>query len=492
MKKTLLSLALLAGTTLFAAQGPLSKNASGTTTASVYFPAWPAGFTITAYDVTCDNATNRLLYYPGTTQADVLKAVASSSTTLLLSTNGYTTNDVLLLQNSSEAVVGATVTIRSQATNAVINLQAPLGTNLAVGDTLYEILPSAYTLIANAGASATAYLVDNLTGIAGSDVMVLQRAGERPLVKDTVSSVATNTRSFVTLKTPVRQNVTIADAVYEQLTNKVVSLASSGGAVTNRITISTTNGAAVNAKIVHETALGALTVYTITNFSGTTNLLVTPLVVEDVAVDDYVWIVHPTSYTAILPATVGDASLVLSAATALASNDVVVVNPTGQSAWRANLSATPANTNIYTLTMGTGFGVAALSAADKIYKATNTFTTILAASSTDYSVTTDASTALAANDRLLVVPASGGVFGNYVASVTTNVMTTLTFSGQIGQAMAVGDRVWLRGSPVSSVIGNATARLSGQLYSPGRGLPIQVMVTGASACTINNVTAVYP
>lgn len=488
MKSLLLSFALLAGMSVRAAEGYVTKSASGTTSATVLFPAGPP-LRITAYDVTADNATNRLIFQNGTVGATVAKAAASSATSVTFLKTTFVTNNQVFFQDASENTAVGIVATNGTVTNKLITLANVIGTNLAAGDAVAKILSAPYRVIARTP-SGTLHFVDNLTGIDATDLLVLDRGPSLPLKADTVSGVATNVRSYITLKTRVAQDVTAGDAVYEQLTNKTVTLAGTVG--TNTLTVNTTNGIPANTVILHETALGAVTVYTVTNFTGTTNLLITPPLVEASTVSDYVFILHPTSYTATLPARAGDPSLVLSAATTLASNDVVVVKSTGAAIWRANLAATPANTNIYTVDFDNGFGVAT-DLPHVIYKSTNSTTTVLAANRTEFTVVTTIGTNFAAGERLLISPVSGGRFDNYVLGTPADyALTTVGFTAQTGVALAVGDSVYLLGTTNSTLVGAATLRADGTaLYSVERGKPLKVMITGAAACSLNSVTGKY-
>lgn len=488
MKSLLLSFALLAGMSVRAAEGYVTKSASGTTSATVLFPAGPP-LRITAYDVTADNATNRLIFQSGTVGATVAKAAASSATSVTFLKTTFVTNNQVFFQDASENTAVGIVATNGTVTNKLISLANAIGTNLAAGDAVAKILSAPYRVIARTP-SGTGCFVDNLAGIAAADVLVLDRGPSLPLTSDAVNGVATNGRSYVTLKTRAARDVTAGDAVYEQLTNKTVTLAGTVG--TNTLTVNTTNGIVANGLILHETALGSVTVYTVTNFTGTTNLLITPPLVEASTVNDYVFVLHPTSYTATLPARAGDPSLVLSAATALASNDVIVVKSTGAATWRANLAATPASTNIYTLDLLSGFGVAS-DVPHVVYKTTNSTTTVLAASRNDFTVVTSIGTNFAAGERLLITPASGGLFQNSVLGTPQDyALTTIGFTAQTGVALAVGDSVYLLGTTNNTLVGAATLRGDGQaLYSVERGKPLKVMITGAAACSLNSVTGKY-
>lgn len=489
-KPLIISLAFLVAGIASAAEGYSSKNATGTTSAAVIFPGGPP-LRVTDYDVTADNATNTLVFQVGTVGTSVAIAAASTATNVTFRKNTFASNDVIVLQTAAENVTNATVWGATTSTNKLITLQRALGTNLAVGDGVFKVVDYAYTLLAPVAAAGTSCLLDRTNGIIAGSYLLDRGPGLPPKAAD-LSVIAGAARAQFPISPVAETDAAAATAVYEQLTNKLVSFASAGGAATNRLTVNLTNGITLNDLVLHESANGALTIYTVTNLDGTTNLLVSPLLAEAAAADDKVFVLHPTSYTVIFPATAGDRTLILSASTALASNDTIVVNATAH-AWRTRLTAAVTATNIYTLTLAAGGFSAASLAGQAIYRITNSHLVSFAATASADQITLNNATNLSAGDRLLIQPASGGLFYNHLlGTAADDPVTAVSFTGAIGLSVAVNDTAWLLGSATSLPVGNATLRNSGAaLFSADRGRPVRAVITGAAACKLNNVTVKY-
>lgn len=476
-----------------AVEGALTLSASGTTSAAVNFPGGTHPLKITQYDVTSDAAAGTLKFHSGTAGFTVLKAAASNTRGCLTGKSTLASNDVVLLQNAAETVVLCQVSTNIVTTNKLVMLQNPLGTNLAVGDTVKTRLTSAFRLIAPAAANSLAYLVDNVTGLSQDDRLVLDRGAGLPLLSDTVDTAVTNTaRKFITLKTPVVQPVTIGDVVYEVVLAGPLLCSLATNATATEIQMTNTGTLADGDKVLILCASGDRAIKTITTVTTDSKLLLSATTGIPVALYDKIYPLNATAYTAILPASPGDNSMVLSAATTLVSGDTIAVASAGNQPWISALSAAAATTNIYTLTMATGFGVAALPNA-AIYKTTNTYTTILTASAADSSIVLDTATNLSAATPVIVLPASGGVFANTLgASGTDYAVSSLGFTNTLGLALASGDSVWLMGTTNSTVVGAATLRQSGAaLQSFDQGRPVRAVITGTSACSINSITGDY-
>lgn len=491
--KLLLSLALLVAACATAAEGYVLKSASGTTNATVYFPAGTATFRLVSLDVTADNATNTLLLAAGTTSANVIKTALSTATNVVCEKCTLASNDVVLFQNAAETVTAGTVWTNTLSTNKQIALQAMLGTNLAVEDVLRERLTTAYTVATAAAADATTYYVDATTGLAGGDIVVLYRNG-LPYTSQTLDSTASVTNKRAALVTPVVHPVTIGDAIYER--NGAVSTNVIGTTAYNGLSlcVAGTNGFAAADRVLIETVGGNRAVRTIdTDGTGTTNITLTVAPGFAVVSGDSVTLLTSQDYAAVWSAAAGDSSLLIDVATGLTNRDELVVVSTGYAPWRVKINGTPASETAKTIVVNSTFGVA-VAAGEVLYEASQTACALtFTAASTAQSVICDVSTGLAAADRVILFPASGGLFENTVAAAGVDYpISTVSFTAATGAALAAGDSVWLLGTATSFPIGAATVRRdSSAIWTALRGRPVRAVLTGAAACSINNLTGVY-
>jgi len=473
-----------------AAEGYVSKTATGSNSAEVFFPAGNLPMRVISINCTSDTNGGKLTLQSGTVGYTVAKAAASSVTNLVLFKTALASNDSVLLQNAAETNKRLTVTNNSVVTNKYITLRNVLGTNLAVGDVLNERLTVAYTLQAPVAADGTSFLLDTTNGIVSGDVLLLQRPGQLALSKATLDVVSSATNKLATLKTPVVHPVTIGDVVYEQMTNHAAVAATIAyNAVSIHVT--STNGFA-NGDLVYIRSGGNTAVRTIATVA-TTNITLTVAAGFALAANDDINCLTSTTYAAIYPALEGDRTLVLNVATGLASNDVVVVASTGYAPWSANLSGVPSSTKIYTVTTTGAFGVAAPAGSVLHELSATTCTLALAAAAADFAVVANVATSLAAGDVVAITPATGGVFENIVnAAGTDYALSTVSFSATLGAAMAAGDSVYVLGNTATLPIGNATVREDSEsIFAVDRGRPLRAYLTGSNACTINNITVVY-
>jgi len=490
MKKNLSILAsLFAALAVQAAPGEfVTKAASGTTNCQVIFPVRSGVPRVVSYDLTADNATNRVYFYSGLTNLTLLTpTTAATNTTAVFRITEVSTNDSVLFQNSSGQLTNKTVTIRTHQTNQLITLTAPLGTNLAIGDTFSERIESAYQPLARFASDATTLRLSTTAGLNTNNVIVLDRGEGQPLTKATVATVVPTTNYFTTLAQAAPRDLAIGGNVYVQLyaTNVPIRAAASAGATT--LFVASASGMAANTNLLIEDT-GRMQVVGIQSLSGTNLTLAAGL---DFAVTTNSWVrILGGGTTTILPQNAGDAALLISASNGLANGTSLVLGTTPP--WRTTLAGSPTPTNIYTITVSAAFGAAA-NPGNAIYKLTNTFTVKFPVSQEATAVVTDVSTGLAAGDRIVISPASGGVFGNRIgAGISSDLSTVLTFNSAIGITLGVADSAWLEGNSVSSLIGNATLRREAEaLYAGNPSTPLRVWVSGASACSINSVTVKY-
>lgn len=490
MKKLLLHMSLLAALAVQAVAGEsVSKSASGTTTAAVIFPAINRG-RVTSYDVTADNATNRLYFFPGTTMARLAKPATPADTILIFEACSFATNNIILLQDATNGTVAATVSTNATASSSVIPLARLNGTNLAIGDTIKEVLPTIYRPTARAAAADTTVYLSDTTGLDTNVVVLLDRGEGLPPKTGTISTLIPTTNKFVRLNSFIPADVAAGVFVLRVQTNAPTSPTIPQEAAETALFVRATNGMAAGTNLFIESAnLGRRQVVKISSISSTNITLTSPGLTYNVETNDSIYVLGANTTTK-LPSSAGSDSLILASTNQIALTDTIVVS--NQPAFRAQFAAAAIDTNQYAMTLSVAFGAVA-DQGNAIYKLTNTFTLRLAAAADDRTVTTDVSTGLAAGDVIAISPASGGVFLNRVSGpIDTRSLTTVMFSAAPALSLAAGDRAWLQGTGVNTLIGAATVRQSGgSLYPFPGAVPVRVLITGAAACSLNNVTVQY-
>jgi len=135
-----LVLVLVLNLALAAPEEYVTKQASGTTAATVYFEPGPKAAALLVADVTSDKAASVLSYRFGSNQITVLKAVAATVVSNILTTvgDGFGQNSNILSVTAAGVVTAHTAGTNKLYTNSLITLQNPIGTNLAVADAVRE------------------------------------------------------------------------------------------------------------------------------------------------------------------------------------------------------------------------------------------------------------------------------------------------------------------------------------------------------------------
>jgi len=497
MKNLLLSLALLVAVSVSAQPGLVNKSATGTNAPVVYFKGDDAyALRIVSYDLTGDNAANKLTLLAGTTRLPLLKAAATSASNLVFAKTGVTfaSNDVLLAQNAAGTVVAATVQTNVYQTNKTITFQTLLGTNLAVGDKVRERLTVAYTVQSAASDSATVLFTDGVTGLAGSDIVVLDRGGAGFLT-NTVSSVATANRFRYSLRDPAQTVAEIGDKVYYTVTNTTTTtgVTAFDGLSLN---VATTNGFDAADIVLISTTRGLAAVRIIdTAGVSTTNITLTVAAGFATASGDRVTLLGGAR-TLIKPVKAGDATILLDALTAMANGTNIVVNPTSQTPWQNKLVSTNTVESTKSITLGHTFGVEVYPGQTLYEGSLTALTTTFAADNMDKAIVTDVATSIAAGDTVYISSATSGdtCIARVVAKTPEDFsMLSVTNSNvQLGAAMAAGDSVWLAGNTGTFIVGNASVSVQNAvgLWQAGRGSPASATLTTTNGL-IRNITGEY-
>jgi hypothetical protein len=222
-----------------------------------------------------------------------------------------------------------------------------------------------------------------------------------------------------------------------------------------------------------------------------TNLTIDPALGVNVAAGDVVWTLTTQAYAAGYPTFVGDSSLILDVSTGLAAGDRVVVVASPYT-WVATIAAAATTNTIYTLTLGAS-PAAVVPPGGRIYAlTTNIYTTQFAETAEDSELVLNNSTGLAAGERAVVLPSTGGTFVREIGSIANRVHQSQNLKAETGVALAAGDRVFVLGTAVTTPVTATTVRLFGD---PIRVLPVNVpgvlSVDGTSACSINTATVKY-
>ena len=130
-----------------------TKNASGTTTCEVHFPANPQQqVRIVGAIATSDKAASVLSWRTGSTPYTISATNAAGTTITVSYTNGLAANDVLVIQKANGTCISGTISSFANSTN--ITLAATTGAQTLPGDEVYKM--SAATTI-KVGATTVTY-----------------------------------------------------------------------------------------------------------------------------------------------------------------------------------------------------------------------------------------------------------------------------------------------------------------------------------------------
>lgn len=118
----------------------VSRSATGTTAATVYFEPGPKAAALVVADVTSDKAASVLSWRIGTNQLTILKAVPAAGVSNLLTTvgAGFNQNSNLVSVTAAGVITAHTAGTNKLYTNSLVTLHNPIGTNLAVSDPVRE------------------------------------------------------------------------------------------------------------------------------------------------------------------------------------------------------------------------------------------------------------------------------------------------------------------------------------------------------------------
>lgn len=476
-----------------AAEGTVTKNATGTTAATVYFESGERGLNITALDATSDKAGSRAAWRIGTSQTTVAAAAAGTVTNVTTYSTALAANDIVLTQNSAGAVTNLTVHSLTLATNTLVSLARALPTNLAAGDPIKRRHPLAYTLRWPASATETNLLVTSTNQTAPGDLLVFDLP-YREVATQTVHHIHTTNSWQVYLRGAVERDLSVGHRAWERFTNFSAVLGVHTNGTTTNLHVATTNWFAPTDPVLIQTANGKALVTSVHNVTATNVTIGAPPGLA-ITTGDRLWKLTNAVTTVAFPARAGDTYVELTRTNDLASGDTLVFaqttgNPSSNVFYGVH-TGTRTSTNVYTLVIKGALG-AALPAEVSYYELTNNLVLRLGATNGAFSVVvTNTSTGLSAGDQLVVLPAAGGSYRNEYLGGSALVTATLNFTTALNNALAPGDGIYLAPTNAWIAVGNTTVSREGAVFSAPRGRPAMLTLDGTSAVSINSVTADY-
>jgi hypothetical protein len=489
-KIVILAACALALTSSAAPDGLVTKSASGTTAATVYFAGGSKPLRVTSLDVTSDKASSVAAWAVGTTSSTLAISQTNGATNFtVFGATALSANDVILLQNSSDVVTNATVHGKVSTTNATFLLGNSIGTNLAIGDTVNKRLNTAYTLMVSSASSDTNFIISATNGLAADDVVIAQPPGGT-IYKRTVFGIENVTNKSVPLRAPLERPLSIGDSVYERQTN-YTDVAASHAAAATSIHVTGTNSFTDGAKIFFETTNGNYFVATISTVD-TTNITVSAGIPFAIHAGTRVNLLTTTTYTVKYPASAGEISVVLNSSTGLAADDGLVCVPVGGTTFRNTVNASAANYAVATMSLTASNGVA-LAAGTSFYKLTNSHALVIGATNGDFSFTANNATNLSAGDHIVISPASGGSFLNQYLASETLILNRINVTAAMALTLSPGDNVFVLGTATSLPIGAATVRRDNAsgIFTAPQGRPARLLLDGTSACAVNQAIGDY-
>lgn len=201
MKKILiLAGGLMAAAVHAAPEALVTKAASGSTAATVYFEPGSRPAVVRVADVTSDKAASVLSWRVGTNQLTLLAPLASAAdSTNLVTTIGLVASNAALVSVRADGTVTAhNAFTNSFITNALITFDNPIGTNVVVASSaVNEVTGSYFDISAASGATITVASNATIHTTIGVDTNLLLTASPNQLTVGTVVSWVTNGADYV-------------------------------------------------------------------------------------------------------------------------------------------------------------------------------------------------------------------------------------------------------------------------------------------------------
>ncbi len=372
-------------------------------------------------------------------------------------------------------------------TNKSIALFNPVGTNLALGDTIAERWPTAYPTLVDYASSATTLALDSALGLDTNDVVVLDRGSGNLLKTATISVVATASNKLAILNTSAPTDLAQGLPFFRLRTNAPIHFVQPAISSATTVYLAISNGIGPGTNLLIE-SVGHRAVVNVASLAGT-NITLTAAANFAVTTNDFVRILD-ASGTNVLPVHAGSDKLYIENSTGFGdgTNIIVGTNPVFQ----ARIATTISNANISSVTFASAFS-APCQPVHSIYKLTNSLTIAVPAGPEDRAVIANAATGLASGDVVIISSSAAGIFQNEVFTpIANDIVTSVTLSNAVGLALSAGDSVWLQSPATAFSIGATTLRQQGEaLFAVPPGSPLRARITGGTNCAINQITVRY-
>ena len=478
--RTLILTFLAAATLAASAQQFLTKSAASSNSVSVYFPARSSPMSLVSLDATGDTNTSTYGWAVGTTIAAVVAPVASTNTNFIVRAQLAVSNDTVLVQTTNETVVAATVYSRATNTYYLLSLVQPLETNLAAGDTFAKRGTIPYVLRYPASALDTNFVVNRVDGLATNDIVICRSGGTNH--KGTVFGFVTNAYKLLSPRGGFQTDLAIGDTIREVKTNTALVNATLLGTNVD-IEVASAVGFATNDAVLVKIAGGHIYYRTV---AGTNTGIITldSALGRTITTNDQITLLTATAYTVARPVSKGDASCTVTSTNGLVAGDKILVRPSSGPLWLSTVESAGAASTTIIMTLAAPLSNA-LPANTTFYEAVGTYTVKWAApvGATQIVASTNDITA---GQVLYLYPTSGGWYQNaYAGDTSAQTYYSINLTGQLGVALATGDRAWLLSTPITSTIGSNTVRLTGDaLFAAPRNRPARLRVTGEAATKV--------
>lgn len=470
--------------------GLVTKSASGSSSAIVYFQPPAHSAPVAGIDVTSDKSQSTLQMQVGDgARYSLLVAAAGNAKAITVSGSGLASND-LLLAVSGASVWPIIVTNSTGVTNVTLTLENPIGTNVAVNDTVREVSTSTFwTTETDVGATSNLFFVNAARNAAADDIVVIEKSPST-WTTNKIATYTTNALLKFRLATTLPVDVPYGIVVREFSTNPPALLLADCAANATTLHVSRTNGFLDGGGIIVVRQTGAV-FYGTLHASGValTNLTLATALGVPLTAGDSIYAPTSQEYLVKYPAKVGDTFLNLDTSTGLTGGDRICIVSTPY-LLDTRVTANATTNNVCLMTFATANALAC-SPQRRIYAlTTNIYTASIAAAGTATDLTLGAAAGLTNADTILISPATGG---HVLRQIRTRATTTYQSVGTIANtsALAVGDLVYLVRTTNSTPIGATTVRISPTSWALPQSIPVRMVLDGTSSCSINAITVNY-
>lgn len=175
----------------------VSKNASGSTAATVYFEPGPRVASLLVADVTSDKAASVLSWRTGSNSVTLLAASAADVTNTYTTVGLIASNAALVSVRADGTVTAHNAFTNSFFTNALVTLENPIGTNAAVGSIATKVLTRYLTILNTNSAKVITVASNDAYLNVGTATNFLFMARPDQIETNQVASWTTNGANFI-------------------------------------------------------------------------------------------------------------------------------------------------------------------------------------------------------------------------------------------------------------------------------------------------------